>query len=565
MENNKEIGKAFRKKLDQLDRTPNDSLWSKIDNDLDSKKKKKSIFWFVPLWIVSGLFLGGLCYTFYLTENDRNRNPENLQEKIVLEKNQEMKKVPAVSAEKDHASAEEHKAVTEAKKAITVQNNASGETKNTLREGNKAVTEEKYAVREAKKAPGEEKYAVREGKNTSGEIKQTITEQEKPSAERKSVSKTSQSKTGSNSVSYKTVQTAESARTLKKTKKLVKSTDEYDEYEVVQKYTYIVKKKKKIIRVPDKKGYHPKNKNQNHFSKSKPKSKRPSKVKKQPAVTTGFTLVENGKNNPEAMGTAIDTAAAILTVAAIEPKIIPKKELKKPIPEDSTVIEKEKKRNLYISPYFAPTAYESFAKGNSVSSRYQDNAKKATLTYSYGCYVRWMFNDKIGSRTGIGKTNLEYTTNIRKSNTGFIDTNNINLDSGITTSEINTHFENWVDEEVTMTQKLSYFEVPLEAYYAFTNRKIGIAASFGLSFLFLDENELALKSNSVNEYKIGSAKNVAGQSVTGNFRLILNYKLTESLRLDVSPSFQYHVLGFKDTTDFKPYILALQAGLSYRL
>lgn len=46
MENKRDIGKAFREKLDQLDRSPNERLWHAIEADLDKKKKRR----FLPFW-----------------------------------------------------------------------------------------------------------------------------------------------------------------------------------------------------------------------------------------------------------------------------------------------------------------------------------------------------------------------------------------------------------------------------------------------------------------------------------------------------------------------------------
>ncbi len=47
MEVKKDIGKAFREKLDNLDRMPGDALWDAINKDLDVKKKRQfPLFWF---------------------------------------------------------------------------------------------------------------------------------------------------------------------------------------------------------------------------------------------------------------------------------------------------------------------------------------------------------------------------------------------------------------------------------------------------------------------------------------------------------------------------------------
>jgi hypothetical protein len=48
MENKKDIGKAFREKLDLLDKVPGDHVWDAIETDLDKKKKRRVLpFWFI--------------------------------------------------------------------------------------------------------------------------------------------------------------------------------------------------------------------------------------------------------------------------------------------------------------------------------------------------------------------------------------------------------------------------------------------------------------------------------------------------------------------------------------
>lgn len=48
MENRRDIGKLFREKLDDLDKSPNGDLWAKINADLQKDKKKRRI---IPFWL----------------------------------------------------------------------------------------------------------------------------------------------------------------------------------------------------------------------------------------------------------------------------------------------------------------------------------------------------------------------------------------------------------------------------------------------------------------------------------------------------------------------------------
>lgn len=59
MENNKDIGKVFRDKLQSLEKSPNDSVWLSINAELQQKKKKRRIviFWFLSAGSALGLLL----------------------------------------------------------------------------------------------------------------------------------------------------------------------------------------------------------------------------------------------------------------------------------------------------------------------------------------------------------------------------------------------------------------------------------------------------------------------------------------------------------------------------
>jgi len=73
MENKKDIGKAFREKLDQLDQSPNENLWNAIHADLQKKKKRRVIF--IPFWMkMAGIFVSGALFTVFIMK-DSVRNP----------------------------------------------------------------------------------------------------------------------------------------------------------------------------------------------------------------------------------------------------------------------------------------------------------------------------------------------------------------------------------------------------------------------------------------------------------------------------------------------------------
>jgi len=115
MDNKKDIGKAFKDKLDQLQASPKDIVWDKIVAELDKKEKKRRV---IPIWFkVAGiavvlLTISGL---ILLSKNHRNTNDmvnvDNNKTTSTLDKIDSNKKdavinknTPLVSKEMDKSS-----------------------------------------------------------------------------------------------------------------------------------------------------------------------------------------------------------------------------------------------------------------------------------------------------------------------------------------------------------------------------------------------------------------------------------------------------------------------------
>lgn len=79
MENRTEIGKAIKSKLSDLDRNPSDFVWSKIEKDLDTKRNKRILAWFIPSIIAVALF--STLFYFNSDFQDKNKTQETQQQK----------------------------------------------------------------------------------------------------------------------------------------------------------------------------------------------------------------------------------------------------------------------------------------------------------------------------------------------------------------------------------------------------------------------------------------------------------------------------------------------------
>ncbi|GEP49472.1 hypothetical protein FNO01nite_01440 [Flavobacterium noncentrifugens] len=508
MENKKDIGQAFKDRLNELETAPKDAIWQSIDRDLDKKRKRRIAF-----FLMSGAtaFFILVCSIW------------------LLKGNQKPEVSPAFQNESHLISTEN-----------TVQN-----------------------------------------PETDTVFKNKIL--------RKSQSTTS--------------------------KKLVNSTEEVDEYEIVTRYKIYVKKTKNIIL--SKKIVWPNSKKteKENNKKALPAFSKASKSKIQKNKKTGSSKLflksgkfksHSGKNikNGKHQKLANSKKNRVQSAKSKE-KIAPNntqndKELTSEIPKqieetvseilqqtalDSACVEttdtvsKKKKRILkerpeakpqqeenndqvFISVYVGPEYYNTLSKSSPLLKNGINFDKKGSINLNYGMYVRGMYNEKLGLRFGIVKTDTKFTTTIQNdtgsawalSNTSIQDFN-INEDT----------FKNYFSEseKIDLIQKVNYLEFPLEAYYVIQDEnKIGMDGFAGFSTYFLTQNKVFAASSSQSSIEIGEAKNMKKVGFSLNVGLILHYKLNDSLRLEAMPFLKYQV---KSADGFSPLMVSLQAGLSYKL
>jgi hypothetical protein len=540
MENKIDIGKVFREKMDMLEKSPSDNLWANIEKDLETKRNIRfPFFWICSSILVTGLFLGSI-YFHNASSNDQNQLRHNTNSSInQLTDTTEENGINTIKKNKNQSNSIENEGIQ----------NKSIENINSNHISTQEKTNNSNSIVASDNNDSSQKICPKKSTKNS-----SLAHDSTSAKKSKHKQTTSKSKT---TFSYETT------RLVKNTRRLVKSTADYEEYEIVKQYTYIIKKKKKTHPSIKKNILSKQKKTQPLTQKSIPsKQKKTDSLKKKtplkmpPKKRVLKDVVEIAQEEKP----AIDTITTPL--AEKEAKKIEKKERKKKKEKDSLISKKEKKYALYITPYFGPSYANSFNSTNPLSDKYNVNSKNGAISFNYGIYLRAMIAKKIGFRIGYGIINSKSSTTIFKQNDSFLDYRNTDYQITKTEAEINALFMN--DSEVTFNQRISYSEIPLELYYIWKDNKFKFATSTGLGFLFLKNNELNLKSNSVSEFNIGKAKNLNKTSYTANLNLTLSYKISDKINIELSPNLKYQLKGFKRTNDYKPYIITLQTGLSYK-
>ena len=268
-----------------------------------------------------------------------------------------------------------------------------------------------------------------------------------------------------------------------------------------------------------------------------------------------------------------------------EEQLIVEKE-KIPLTEDFLVnnadkLEKEKSINRWqINPNIAPVYYNSLGKGSSIDSLFANNSKSGNVNLSYGINASYNINKKLSVRTGINKVNLSYktkdvisfqtlpsasnTSTLRNIKSANNTNNNIMFLSANSTSLSQAPSELASTLKASIDQELGFIEVPFELKYNLSNKKLGVNVIGGFSMLFLNDNNVYSVLNEVRSL-LGEATNLNELSYSANVGLGLDFKMSESVNLNLNPMFKYQINTFNNTSgDFQPYFIGVYSGINVK-
>jgi hypothetical protein len=253
------------------------------------------------------------------------------------------------------------------------------------------------------------------------------------------------------------------------------------------------------------------------------------------------------------------------------------------IAANEDLIEEEKDEIInrwQVYANIAPVYYNSMGKGSQIDEQFVDNSKTGEVNTSYGVNVSYNLNKKLSIRTGLSSLNLSYDTNdvilyesIASSNSAPSTLRNINLAKGLenltalskgnlSVAQIDNSLS--PKSSAAISQRISYFEIPMELNYRIGNNKVGLNLIAGFSSFILNGNEVYSELNDEKTY-IGEANNINNMSFSTNFGIGLDYKFSEKVKFNLEPTFKYQLNAFENTSgNFNPYIIGVYTGLSYK-
>lgn len=245
-------------------------------------------------------------------------------------------------------------------------------------------------------------------------------------------------------------------------------------------------------------------------------------------------------------------------------------------------IDEDKEEEMYnkwkIAPNIAPVYYNSLTTGSPIDGDFKGNKKKGQFTTSYGIGVGYAVNKRLSVRTGINQLEVGYDTQdvavySSPETSDGPKYKNINFSSAGASMSIagaGSYSENQIPAafsslfDSSLNQRFGYLEVPLELSYKLSDKKLRVDVIAGMSTFFLNKNEI-YSENKVKTTYIGEANNLNKMSYSTNLGIGFEYKISKSLNFNFDPTFKYQLNAFSnDSGNFKPYILGIYTGLSYR-
>ncbi|MDT8346183.1 MAG: hypothetical protein RQ756_00155 [Flavobacteriaceae bacterium] len=268
-------------------------------------------------------------------------------------------------------------------------------------------------------------------------------------------------------------------------------------------------------------------------------------------------------------------------------------EIKKDLVAEAKKIQEEKEekpqiasiKRWEIASSVSPVYYNNFGNGSSIGEEFANNSKENVTQVSVGIHLGYQIDKRWTIRAGFNKLSVGYDTQdivfSSVSSSSSAVQQNVQFTNASNASFLNIHdkdnfeamrsameAEGFVFDEVflngSLRQTISYFEIPVEARFQLLDRKFGIHLIGGFSSLILDDNELSMVNSNISS-EIGRASNLNDWSFTANAGLGFSYGFNSSLRLQIEPTLKYQINPLSDNNgNFKPYILGVYSGLSYR-
>ena len=253
------------------------------------------------------------------------------------------------------------------------------------------------------------------------------------------------------------------------------------------------------------------------------------------------------------------------------------------------------KNRWSIAAMASPTYYSSFGSGSDELSKQLAAAEQPIVSYSGGVAFSYKISKRVTIQSGLyysslgqkvdginsfsgfrpydntkGDHNFEVPTT-----TGTVYTSNpdVFLSSDATNRIVTAYSSDVFDPKKaslqpvssSLSQNLSYLELPVILRYKIVDKTIGINLIGGLSYNMLVHNTVYTTVDG-NKYPIGDTKGLNPLTLSSSLGMGMEYNFSDKLSLNFEPTFRYYLNPFSITTGsfIHPYSFGIFSGVSYK-
>jgi hypothetical protein len=547
MESRKDIGKAFREKLDQLHKQPGDTVWDSIKSDLIKKRRKAVPVW-LRFWAITGVFLLLGFFTYPLWENYVPhiyiKMPEQEKEQISNETIEGSNRPANYSTGKPIENGYENNSTVDA-------NNTGTPLNSTLnRAADPAQTD---TAQQPSATLLNSQDALVEGNTKNNKNKKQQHNLQNSSA----ISGTGRKDRSSS-------QTTNGVVSGRNTVKL---------REVAENASYNSNNGRATI-----------NKKQNYNN-----SKGSISLKGNNAATNSTNNTENNDHQDEGFivpmsaayksyrnniaRTVVIDSIANDSIEADSGKDFAKvtdslRKMQSTGVKDVLKVPDTKKesgsdKGFYIYGFAAPTKYTFAENAGYIDAGLQNKNTSSKSSLAYGAYLGYNISGRLSIRLGAIKSKTEL-----KNDNIFVppaDFEGIEYEAGMSNTAITEQLNNSGNDDdpsaiVNIRNNFEFIEVPVELTYRLYNgNKIGLGVLGGFITRFTTDNTVYAE-NETGSLQIGKIKSLKELNNGFSFGGSFNYTIVPNLQLNIEPVFKYF---FNKDSFIKQHTYSLQAGIQF--
>jgi hypothetical protein len=248
-----------------------------------------------------------------------------------------------------------------------------------------------------------------------------------------------------------------------------------------------------------------------------------------------------------------------------------------------------------IAAMASPTYYSKFNTGTDGLSKQLMESEEAVTSYTGGVGLSYKISKRFSIQSGLYYSSLgqkldgintyggfsqydnskgDYNFEILTSN-GTIYASNpdvfVNAESAdrVVTAFTNDVFDpkkaslQYINN--SLTQNLSYLELPVILRYKLVDKTLGINVIGGMSYNFLVNNSVYTEMNG-NKFDIGGTRGLNPLSLSSSLGMGMEYNFSKKLSLNLEPTFRYYLNPFSVSSGsyIHPYSFGIFSGVSYK-